>query len=103
MIPTKEIKIGSGEEVRKIKVYEYLTQTEEDRRLEIISGGREMEYRGDEVVFKAALSDVANARNYLIEALCVDLTKEEVDIMKPSLRKELFSQLEAIVESTKKE
>lgn len=104
-VAKKEITIGEGNTTRKVVVYEYLLQCEEDERLEILAGDREISVTpGQEVTFTTSIKNVNRARSFLVAKLCVDLTLEEFDALHPDLRKQLMEQLEELVnvEATKK-
>ena len=102
-IPTKTITLGKGKGQLEVKVYEYLTQEEEDQRIELMTGENDVEIvPGQDPVFKTKISNINRARDYLISAICVDLTPEKVNIMPPKLRKELTDQLQSLTETEKK-
>lgn len=102
-IPTKKITIGKGEQAKELEIREYLTQEQEDKRMNIMMGNKEVAITaGQEVTFMTKFSAISDARNYLVENLCVDLSVDEFNVLRPNLRKELVVILEALVEDVKK-
>jgi len=97
-IPTKKVKIGDKE----IEIREYLTQEQEDKRINMMTGGKEVAITpGEKVTFMTSLDAANKARDYLVGVLCVDFTLAEFNVMRPELRTELVDILEGNTQAKK--
>lgn len=110
-IPTKEITVGKDDNLRTIKIYEWLTQDEEDERMRIMMGDQEVDVdeassnadgKGEaKIKMKMKYDGVAQARKYLVEHMCVDLEWAEFNAMNPTYRADILSELEGQVNKKK--
>lgn len=111
-IPTKEIKVGGDDNPKTVKVYEWLTQSEEDERSAIFMGEQEItvdddsstkgkKSAKDNIKLKVDINKVAKARKFLVEHMCVDLKWEEFDLWSPADRSQLLEALESQIDKKK--
>lgn len=101
-IPTKKLVI----EEEEIVVRSYLTQQQEDEYNSLLLGDQDIDVSdsgsNDGISMRFKTSQLASARKFLIESLCVDLTWEEYNTRSPQFRQELFKQLGEIQNPKKK-
>lgn len=94
-IPTKTVSIGKDDTKREVKVYEWLTQKEEDEYISLLTGGQA--FTPDEsgsISMTTTAEGLAASRNYLIEHYCIDLSMDEYNYMNPKLRADLNTAIE---------
>lgn len=97
VIPTTKIEIGKNEDKRVIEVYQWLTQQEDDEYLSLLTQGRDFSPDAEgNVSISTNASNIATARNYLIEHYCIGIKSEEFNVMRPDLRQELINNIEAL-------
>ncbi len=98
-VPTVEVEIGKGEDLKKILLYQWMTQEEEDKYNAILLGDKEYtqdEYKEmSESGGRVSLVRANEAKRYLIEIFSVT-PWEEVNAWKPSLRNEIEEKIEEI-------
>jgi hypothetical protein len=102
-VPTVEIEIGKGEDVKKVSLYQWLTQEEEDKYNSIMLGDIELDAtqlanaQKGEMNMKVSLARVADSNKYLMQCMTVN-PWEEVNNWKPSMRTELLNKIQEIRE-----
>lgn len=126
-IPTKEIKVGKGDDVTTVVAYQWLTQSEEAERARLITGDKKMKISvpvsnsnmsakekqkelekfqkkiQEEMELEIDAGLAFRTNEFLINALCVNITYEDYEQWRPSKRAQLIEELNNIVdESTKK-
>lgn len=85
-IPTIKFTIEGTE----FEAYEWLTQTEEDTYNSLLLSSNTLK-KGDEVGIKMA--DVSSAMAFLVKSLIKSHTYEQIDIMKPIVRRQLHAKV----------
>lgn len=98
-IPTIEIEIGKGEDLKKVLLYQWLTQEEEDQYNAIMLGDLQISQeqmdaaaRG-ELGFNVSLKKISESNKFLIESMCTT-PWDQINSWKPSLRQELVSKIQ---------
>lgn len=109
-IPTREIAIGTDDQPLSVKVYEWLTQDEEDERLKLLTGDQELDIEDStdkqaspdaNVKMKIKMSNLAAVKRHLVEHMCVELKWDAFNIMSPDQRTKLVDELQKQVDKKK--
>lgn len=94
-IPTVKQVIGEGESSIELELYEWLTQEEEDNYLTIILRGTSLKDARNEEIWQQlfdtkSVESVGKERDFLITSLIKNYSLEQINSMKPSIRKQVF-------------
>jgi len=102
-IPTIEVEIGKGEDLKKVVLYQWLTQEEEDKYNSIMLGDLELDpaqlnkASKGEIQMKVSLQRVGESNRFLMQSLC-KTSWEEINSWKPSIRTDLLEKIREIRE-----
>jgi hypothetical protein len=98
-VPTIEVEIGKGEESKKVLLYQWLTQEEEDKYNAILIGDKEYtqdEYTKMETI-GIPIARLNESNTYLMQSMCAT-SWEDINSWRPSLRNELMNKIQEIRE-----
>lgn len=96
-IPTIEVEIGKGEDLKKVSLYQWMTQEEEDKYNTILVGDKEYtqaEYAKMEEI-GIPLQRLNESNTFLMQSMCA-IPWEEVNLWKPKLRSELLEKIQEV-------
>jgi hypothetical protein len=93
-IPTDFVEIGKGKDKIIVEMYQWLTQTEEDKFHEILLGDNDLDVsradKTDEVKILTNFVNFNKANLHLVQCYLKNMTIEEYDCLKPMVRAEIL-------------
>lgn len=103
-VPSYSVTIAKGtEDERSFKMYQWLTQEEHDQYQSILLADRDMEVSGDgKQKMSIPATTMAQGRKFLVETLCIDLSWDEFNYMRPDLRDEVLDKIDAAMDIQRK-
>lgn len=102
-IPSKSYTFGEGEYVKEVKLYEWITQDEEDKYQSILMGEAEINTdtaedikKGKKYSISITVNQVSEARKHLIASYLCEMNIEEFNVLSPTVRAGIGDKVEEI-------